>query len=99
VSEAQPDKDEFAGLPPDWVVCNCSHCGCLLSGRSMRPGMIDVCGFLLAKYPPLVAGDIKGRPLCAGCHSPRKPKRSKPATRDDAPPSWDDAVRALEEDR
>ena len=99
MSEAQPDKDEFAGLPLDWVVCNCSHCGCLLSGYSMHAYALDYLGRMPPGRPPLATHRIKGRPVCSGCYSPRKPARSAPATRDDAPPSWDNAVRALEEDR
>jgi hypothetical protein len=101
VSEPPPEKDEFAGLPLDWVVCNCSHCGCLLSGRSMRDYALNLRTGLMPKgRPPLATHSINGRPVCSGCYSPNPaPKASRRAPREEAPPSWDDAVRALEEDR
>lgn len=94
------EANEFGDLPADWVVCNCSICGALLSGRTMRPLVVGEGGFVNPKYPPVVAGTVAGRPVCRGCKEPKgAPKAARPAVGDDTGAAWDDVVRAAEEDR
>ncbi len=98
MSEAS-EPNEFGDLPADWVVCNCSVCGALLSGRTMRPLLVGRTGSVPMKCPPVVAGSVAGRPVCAGCKEPRpEPREARSAIADDTDPGWENVVRALEGD-
>ena len=88
---------DYPDLPDDWLVVNCCVCGCLLSGRSMLPYALNTKGRLLKGIPPVVSGEVGGRPACRGC---REPRPARPARRtasvSDAPPVWDSVMRGAE---
>lgn len=88
-------EDQYPDLPDDWICCNCCECGCLLSGRVMRPKALDAKGRLRKGVPPVVAGSVGGRPACAGCREPREQKAWRDRGRE-TPRGWDDLFRALE---
>lgn len=90
------DAAKYPDLPETWVVCNCSVCGCLLSGRSMRPYALDSKGRLKRGVPPVVSGTVSGRPACHGCREPREAKRSGQRAGRETPRGWDDLFSAAE---
>lgn len=91
------DAAKYPDLPETWVVCNCSVCGCLLSGRSMRPYALDSKGRTKPGVPPVVSGTVGGRPACSGCREPREARsgRARAGGRE-TPGGWDELFRAAE---
>ncbi len=82
--------------------CNCAGCGAEVMGFD-SPAKLEWCA-LSSEYrkdagPIIIEGHINGRPYCNVCLRPSK-KTSAPATKDEYGGPWfENAVRALEEDR
>ncbi len=89
----RPKKQE------DLTYCDCSECGKTILGDRWRPWYLSLPPADQSAYQGAVAGRINGRPVCGRCLNQSRRPPGRPAPREDAPPSWDDAVRALEEDR
>lgn len=73
-------------------MCNCADCGREILGESCADEAND-------EMPLYVSGRINGRPYCQDCWNVPRAHTGSSSGPNHTDPSWDNVVRAMEEDR